>query len=181
MAAGEITLRMANDEVGAAVFFERLMAAAERPVLRVCYRLLGNRHDAQDAAQEVFLKVYSNLSRLQTGRDPMPWIYQVAVNYCRDRLRRRGRPAVALDDAPLRATESDPEEQASAGQRKRLLVEGLATLGERERAALVLRELEGLETSEVARILEIAEETVRSQCSTARAKLKQFVDARSSK
>lgn len=99
MAAGEITLRMANDEVGAAVFFERLMAAAERPVLRVCYRLLGNRHDAQDAAQEVFLKVYSNLARLQTGRDPMPWIYQEVIPVLRDQFR-VGRCRAKLFNAP---------------------------------------------------------------------------------
>ncbi len=178
MAADEMALEMTPKRISGAMTFEELMALAERPVLRVCYRLLGNRPDAQDAAQEVLLKAYGNMAKFQSGQDPMPWLYHVAVNQCRDRLRRR-KYGTTLESITPRETTADPEQQAVQAERKRLLVEGLAGLGERERTALVLRDLEGLDTREVARILEVAEETVRSQCSVARAKLKQFIEARS--
>lgn len=176
MAAKEIALAMERRDEAGATEFERVLEACERPVLRLCYRLLGNMADAQDAAQEVFLRAFRNLSRIEG--EPMPWLRTVAVNVCRDRLR-RVRAVVPLPE--LTAGGRNPEAAAGDEERKRILVEGLASLGERERMALVLRELEGVETAEVARILEVTEETVRSQCSVAKAKLRRFVERRTAR
>lgn len=157
--------------------FEELLRTFERPILRLCYRLLGNLEEAQDAAQEAFLKAFRNFTKLDSERSASPWIYQIAVNACRDRMRRR-RPLSPLDEAALVGGPWNPEQDAQRAEQRRIVMEGLSELGEKERMALVLRDLEGLETREVAAILGSSEETVRSQTSTARAKLKRWVEAR---
>jgi len=156
-------------------WFERLMRVNERMVLGVAYRLLGRMEDAQDAAQEVFLRLFQKQDQIQG--DAKPWLYRVTVNVCNDWHRRRG-PVVDPDE-----NAADPSVDAlttiTLGERKRLLAEGLKTLGERERTAIVLRDIEGLSTQEVAKILGIEEVTVRSHISVARVKLAKYVRKRS--
>jgi RNA polymerase sigma-70 factor, ECF subfamily len=151
--------------------FEALMAVHERMVVGTAYRLLGRIEDAQDAAQEVFLRLLKNLDRIEG--DPKPWLYRVTVNICNDRYRRRvitTKPdETAADPAP------NAERALALEDRKRLLMEGLETLSKRERAAVVLRDIEGLSTREVAGILGIEEATVRSQISVARVKLAKYI------
>lgn len=155
-------------------FFERLVRLHERMVLGVAYRLLGRMEDAQDAAQEVFLRLFQKQKQIQG--DPKPWLYRVTVNVCRDWHRKRKIHAEpdehAVDGAP------DALAAITLEERKRLLAEGLETLGERERAAIVLRDIEGLSTQEVAKILGVEEVTVRSQISVARVKLAKYVRRR---
>jgi len=143
------------------------MAAHERMVIGTAYRLLGRMEDAQDAAQEVFLRLLKNLDRIEG--DPKPWLYRVTVNICNDRYRRHvittEPDETAADPAP------NAERVLAIDDRKRLLMEGLETLSKRERAAVVLRDIEGLSTREVAGILGIEEVTVRSQISLARGNL----------
>ena len=154
--------------------FERLMAEHERMVVGTAYRLLGRMEDAQDAAQEVFLRLLRNMDRID--REVKPWLYRVTVNVCNDHYRRR---VVTL---PPDEQAADPAPGADrtidVSERKRLLMEGLQTLGERERTAVVLRDIEGLSTREVAQILGIEEVTVRSQISVARVKLAKYVRGR---
>jgi RNA polymerase sigma-70 factor, ECF subfamily len=78
--------------------FEHILATYEAMVLRVSYRLLGNRADAHDAAQEVFVKLYRCLKRIDETRDLAPWLSRVTVNECRDL--RRVRREIPLDEAP---------------------------------------------------------------------------------
>ncbi|HEY1756555.1 MAG TPA: sigma-70 family RNA polymerase sigma factor [Bryobacteraceae bacterium] len=155
--------------------FEGLVAAHERMVLRVAYRLLGRLEDAQDAAQEVFLRLFRNQDRI--GADPKSWLYRVTVNVCNDHHRRR---KSALELVPRSETDPapDPERALALEERKRLVTEGLATLPERERAAVVLRDIEGLSTAEVAGILGVEEVTVRTQVFSARLKLAKYVRSR---
>ena len=152
-------------------FFDRLVRLHERMVLGVAYRLLGRMEDAQDAAQEVFLKLFQKQKDIQG--DPKPWLYRVTVNVCNDRYRKR----IVVAEPNERA--ADPSADAlmtiTLEERKRLLKEGLETLGERERTAIVLRDIEGLSTKEVAKILGVEEVTVRSQISVARVKLAKYV------
>lgn len=153
--------------------FQQLMAAHERMVLRTALRMLGRLEDAQDISQEVFLRLYRHLGRIDAALGIPSWLYRTTVNACFDHLRRR-KPAAELDwDPPVEP--SQHQEQIEA-QRRRIIAEGLKRLPERERAALVLREIEGLETAQVAAILGVAEETVRSQVSTAKSKLKAFAE-----
>jgi RNA polymerase sigma-70 factor, ECF subfamily len=172
--AGELTLPIFPRERAGGRVFEELVAAHERMVLRTAYRLLGRLEDAQDAAQEVFLRLFRNLGRVEG--DPKAWLYRVTVNVCNDHHRRR-MPVADLDEH--RADPApDPERAITLDERKRLLMEGLATLGERERTSVVLRDIEGLSTAETAAILGVEEGTVRSHISTARVKLARYVRSR---
>lgn len=155
--------------------FEALLRAHERQVLGTALRLLGRLEDAQDAAQEVFIRLFRHLKRLQSEEAVAPWLYRVTVNVCNDAWQKR-RPAADVADLDLASGAPDPETMAGQAERQRAVARGLATLAQKERAALVLREVEGLSTREVAAILGSSEVTVRTQIFTARMKLKNFTD-----
>jgi RNA polymerase sigma-70 factor (ECF subfamily) len=139
-------------------------------VVRTAYRILGNLEDAQDAAQEVFLRLLRKLS--QIDGDPSRWLYRVTVNVCLDVLRRR-RPVLEVVDRADPAP--GPDRAMAMSERKQVLMDGLQTLSESERAAVILRDIEGLTTREVAAILGVEEATIRSQISMARVKLAKYV------
>ena len=153
--------------------FERLMCAHERQVLGVALRLTGNLADAQDAAQEVFLRLHRSRSSLR--EDVGGWLYRVTVNVCSDIGRRRRVRAVVPLERDVVSSEASPDMEASRLADRRRIDAALLQLGERERAALVLRDLEGLSTAEVAEVLGSAEATVRVQISKARLKLRELL------
>lgn len=156
--------------------FEALMRQHERLVLRTALRLTGSIEDARDVSQEVFLKLYRNLDKVRASGAISSWLYRVTVNACHD-LRRRRRPETPVDEIhELRQSGADPQQQLAESERRRVLELSLRILPEKERAALVLRDLEGLSTEEVAHVLGSSEATVRSQISKARIKVKQFVE-----
>ena len=142
-------------------------------VLRLCRRLLGNAADGEDAAQEVLIRLYRNLGKLNDVQAPTAWVYRVSVNVCLD-FRRRRRAMEPVDEAVL-AGGRDPEALLRSGERVAQIEAALARLPEKERAALVLRDLEELPTCEVARILGSSEATVRSQIASARLKLRKWL------
>jgi RNA polymerase sigma-70 factor (ECF subfamily) len=157
--------------------FEALLRIHEIRVARTALRLLANRQDAQDAAQEVFLRLHRNLRRIEGAGNLSGWLYRVTVNVCHDMLRKR-KNVHSLDDSRL-SVESSAEADMETEQQRRMVVEAVGSLPERERAALTLRDLEGLSTREVARILGSSEATVRSQISAARLKIRKMLRGRS--
>jgi RNA polymerase sigma-70 factor (ECF subfamily) len=153
------------------------MRQYERMVLVTALRLLGSLPDAQDASQEVFLKLYRNLGKVEAVANLPGWLYRVTVNACHD-MRRRRPTMVAVDAAGEMASgEADPQQQTAEQERRRVLELSLRMLSEKERAAVVLRDLEGLSTEEVAKVLGTSEATVRSQISKGRVKIKGFVES----
>jgi RNA polymerase sigma-70 factor (ECF subfamily) len=153
--------------------FEQVVRQHERLVLMTALRLLGNLEDAQDASQEVFLKLYRNLARVECER-LSGWLYRVTVNVCHD-LRRKRPQVRPVEDGDTLA-EGDPQRERIDAERRQALNMSLRMLPEKERAALVLRDLEGLSTAEVARALGSSEATVRSQISKARVKVRDFME-----
>ena len=168
-------LRLAR--LGDEAAFEALLRIHEIPVARTALRLTGNRQDAQDAAQEVFLRLHQNLRRIDSAGNLAGWLYRVAVNVSRDLLRKR-RKAAPLDDLKLQSPDSI-EAGMGRDEQRRLVLDALRELPEKERAALTLRDLEGLPTAEVAAILGSSEATVRSQISSARLKIRKILGRRS--
>jgi RNA polymerase sigma-70 factor (ECF subfamily) len=157
--------------------FDDLMRLHEKQVLGTALRLLGNLEDAQDAAQETFLRLYKSLNRLPDIQEIKPWLYRVTVNVCNDMHRARRRRAwEPLSGPDPASSQPDPELAWVHQERGRLVEMALKTLPEKERAAVVLRDMQGLSTREVAGILGSSEVTVRSQISVARGKLKRFTD-----
>jgi RNA polymerase sigma-70 factor, ECF subfamily len=175
--AGQSADLLARAKAGDLEAFDQVMRLHERQVLNTALRLLGNMEDAQDAAQETFLRLYKSLNRLPDVLEVKSWLYRVTVNLCNDMHRkRRGNRTEALSGPDPASTAPDPELSWLSQERGRLLEMALQTLPVKERAAVVLRDVQGLTTREVAGILGSSEVTVRSQICIARGKLKKFTD-----
>jgi RNA polymerase sigma-70 factor (ECF subfamily) len=172
---------------GDAAAFEQLMVCTQHKVAATAWRLLGSREDARDATQESYLRAYKYLKSYRPGQDFHGWLYRITVNVCRDMMRTRrgaegfthaashdaGRERDALEAV---ACEADTEGAAVLAQQRAIVRRALETLPEKERTAVVLRDLEGLSTEEVARLMKTRPATVRSQVSTARTKLKLYCE-----
>jgi len=166
---------------GDTMAFEQIMIHSQQKVMSLSWRMLGNDADARDASQEVFLRVYKYLGRFKQDQDFFAWLYQITVNVCRDIARKRQHHTdrfPSLDTAgderafEVPARQEDADEALIAVQQRELIASAMATLPEKERAAILLRDIEGLSTHEVARILKSSSTTVRSQISSARKKIK---------
>jgi RNA polymerase sigma-70 factor (ECF subfamily) len=150
--------------------------------MRMAWRMLGNEADARDAAQEVFLRVYKYLGRFKQDQPFFAWIYQITLNVCRDIAKKRRQyntqfTSLEYDSeaaSMLSNDQADAEEILIRVQERELIMRAIATLPERERAAILLRDLEGLSTDEVAHIMRSTATTVRSQISSARQKIKAY-------
>ena len=162
--------------------FEEIMKHSEQRVMRMTWRMLGNEADARDAAQEVFLRVYKYLGRFKQDQPFFAWVYQITINVCRDIAKKRQQyntQFTSLENGDNEAAyisddQADAEETLIRGQERELIMKAIATLPERERAAILLRDLEGLSTDEVAHVMRSTATTVRSQISSARQKIRVF-------
>jgi RNA polymerase sigma-70 factor (ECF subfamily) len=176
-AATRLIIRAKAGEMTA---FDQIIINHQRKVISLAWRLLANREDALDAAQETFLRVYKSFGRFDPAQDFNGWLYRIAVNVCRDMARKRRSNLYSLEAEVESgaiaepASPHDTESAAMIAQEEAILLRALATLPEKQRAAIVLRDLEGFETEEVAKILGSSPTTVRSQICTARAKIKAF-------
>jgi RNA polymerase sigma-70 factor, ECF subfamily len=157
--------------------FEQIMREHDRQVFRVALRILGSVEDAQDAAQDVFLRLHRSLNRIDEDRGLGAWLYRVTVNICTDALRTR-RKVVPIEDIAPVSPELTPLAHSEQREMRQRMTDALARLPEKERAAVVLREIEGLSTPEVAAILGSSEGTVRAQISMARTKLRKWLQRR---
>jgi RNA polymerase sigma-70 factor, ECF subfamily len=167
-------------QAGDATAFDEIVAHHQHRVTSLAWRLLGNQDDARDAAQEAFLRVFKHLQKIDPTREFSGWLYRIVINVCRD-LGRKRRGQTRSYEADLESgalTEPvsplNTETAAMAAEQKALMLKALATLTPKERAALVLRDLEGFSTEEVARILGSSPTTVRSQICSAQAKIREF-------
>lgn len=160
------TSRAASDS------FDRVVSARQAQVLRTAYRILGNWADAEDVAQDVFVRLHRHGLGFPSDAALGSWLYRVTVNLCLDRGR-TAKPWQELPDLPYEAASS--EAVAIREQQKQKLMQALELLPARERAAVVLREMEALPTAEVASILGTSEGTIRSQVSKAIARLREIL------
>ena len=161
--------------------FEHIIARYERRVVHVAMRILGCHDDAHDAAQEVFLRVFRYLHRLDLDKPMEPWLMRMTVNVCRDLGRKKRHHQTAVLEHPhsefvTTSPADDPATGLEEEQQRQILRKALACLSDNERVAIVLRDVEGLSTAEVAAILQAPEVTVRSRISRGRLKLKEIVD-----
>ena len=152
--------------------FDQVVRDRETRVLRAAYRILGNWADAEDVAQEVFLRLHRHGLSFPSDAAFGSWLYRVTVNLCLDRTR-SARTSAEMPE--LLSTDHSAEAAAIRDEDTSRLVAALATLPPRERAAVVLREIEGLSTSEVAAVMGSAEATVRSQVAKAISKLREIL------
>jgi len=149
-------------------------------VFALVFRLLGDRAAAEDVTQEVFLKVYNAAHRLDPERDPGPWLTTIATNACRDVWRsgahRMARRSTPVDDDPesgvtLTSGTNDPERDALAAERERLVQQALGQLPEALRVPIVLHDYQGLSHPEIAEVLGVNPAAARKRYSRALAAL----------
>ena len=171
---------MAQARRGDTAAFDDLVTRYQDRVFNMSYRMLGNREDAMDVSQEVFVTVFRSIGRFQERARFGTWLYRITVNRCRDELRRRGsvkhtRPGSlnAGDIDPAAGVGAGPVEQASARELQALLERAIAELPEDVREVMLLRDTEDLAYEEIAAIVEVPVGTVRSRLNRARTLLKQ--------
>ena len=139
-------------------------------VYRLAYQFAGNHHDAEDIAQDVFIKVYRSLDRFRYDAQLTSWLYRIVMNACIDQKRRQSPAGWApfTEEAELQMvnTPADgpgPEDQAYGGQLGEVLESEIARLPPGQRLVFTMRHHEGLKLSEIAGALGLAEGTVKRQ------------------
>lgn len=157
--------------------FEDLMIATERRVANLSWRILGDAEEVKEAVQETFLRLFRHLLRYDEKRDFHGWLARITINVCRDldRRRRKRRIFAPLDDALSHASSERVDDEAAARTDAGRAGRAIDSLPERERLAIILRDVEGLSTEEVAQILGNSAATVRVQLSKARAKVRAWL------
>ena len=151
--------------------FEVIVRSTQRSLLRAAARVLGSREDALDVLQEAYVRAFDALVEGSfDGRSKVSsWLYRVVVNASLDALRaRRRRPTVPLPDHELEGEGGPAEARVALAELARML----DVLPEEQRAALVLRELEGLSNAEVAEVLQTTEGAIEQRLIRARATLR---------
>lgn len=162
---------MARIAGGDAVAFAELVDARLERVLAASRRILGNDADAEDVAQEAFLRLWRNADKWQPGRARIStWLYRVAVNLSIDRL--RGRRETAMADPPDSAIGPGQQRSVEQEELKVNMDRALQDLPDRQRLALVLFHYEGLSMGEVAELLDASVEAIESLLGRGRRALK---------
>ena len=162
--------------------FAELVRRYGRPVYSLCLRMLGSAPDAEDAAQESFVRAFQALHRYDSKRPFATWLLSIASHHCIDRLRRRRLAEVSLDALPpwrwLPGTTVDPEEAASDAVEADRIVRLLMQLPDDYRLVVVLRYWHDLGYAEIAEILGETEPAVKSRLHRARRLLASSLDSR---
>lgn len=169
--------------------FRELVEEYQDRVFNLLYRMIGGREEAEDLAQEVFVTVFKSIEQFRGDSKLSTWLYRVAVNHCKNRIkylvRRHDRQTGSLDDAaeresvalgqnPIGAARIERPDRAVEGAQLDLLVQhAIADLDEDHRVVVVLRDIEELSYEEIGAITGLPEGTVKSRLHRARLALKQ--------
>jgi RNA polymerase sigma-70 factor (ECF subfamily) len=161
---------------GDAAAWESLMLAHQEAVFRFAYLLLGDPDDAEDVAQESFLRAWKYLRRFDAARPLKPWLLSIAANLASNRRRSAGRYFAAL----MRAFRDDPatppiEEKSARNLEAAELRSAVQKLGPADQQIIYLRYFLDLSVSETAQVLQVAEGTVKSKLSRALEKLRTVI------
>ncbi len=156
----------------------RFVTEHMRRIFVQIYRIVGNVADAQDLTQEAFIKALQRQDQLKDELKAAHWLSRIATNTALDFLRRHNRMTFCEIDVAPESHAENPEQQVLRGEHRDYLEDGLRLLTPRERAAIVLRDIEDLPAEEVARRLDCSKATVRSHIANARIKLRRYMERR---
>ena len=170
--------------------FCELVHQYQHKVFNIVFRILNDRQEAEDIAQEVFITVFKHIDQFRGDAKFSTWLYRIATNHARNRIKYLSRRAKKkhqdLDDTPdgdmadnpLGSSMARPDKQAQAHQLEQIIKEGLGSLGAEHREIVVLRDIENLSYQEISEITGLAEGTVKSRLFRARVQLKEYVKNR---
>ena len=170
--------------------FHEMVRLYQHQVFNLVFRMIGNREEAEDVAQEVFVTVFKAIDSFRGESKFSTWLYRIAANQCKNRIKYLGRRSyqqtgqLEESEALIRQAQPSllqphtdgPEQVLEGRQMQRLLEEGIAALDEDHRAVLVLRDVEELSYQEIAAITALPEGTVKSRIHRARLALKQHLE-----
>ena len=168
---------LARAQAGDVSAFERLSLAYADRLYMLLLRLLGDRSEAEDVAQEVMLRAWQGIARFQGRSSYFTWLYRIAVNEASRALEKKGRrPAgvsIGAHELQLPASAAhDPTRQAENSELRRALGQALAQLPPQLRTAIVLRDIEGLSTQEAADIVGVSQAAFKSRLHQARLRVR---------
>lgn len=170
--------------------FTELVRAYQHQVFNVVFRILSDRAEAEDVAQEVFVTVFKHIDGFRGEAKLSTWIYRIATNHARNRakyLARRSQRSHqpiedtnegALHDGALSERIANPHEVAVGQELHLIIEEGLASLNDIHRTIIVLRDIEHMSYAEIGEVVELPEGTVKSRLFRARTALKEYLDSR---
>jgi RNA polymerase sigma-70 factor (ECF subfamily) len=157
--------------------FTALVEAYQNPVYNLCYRMLGDPVEAEDAAQETFMRAYINLKRYDHKRSFSTWLLSIAAHYCIDQLRKRRIMYVSLDGSPdqyLADHAPGPEASINIHEDQVRLQTLLSRLGAQDRAAVVMFYWYDFTYEEIASMLSLTVSAVKSRLHRARLDMAQY-------
>lgn len=146
----------------------------QKPVYNLCYRMLGDPYEAEDAAQEVFLRALKNIKRYDTNRSFSTWLLSIAAHYCIDQLRKRRVNIMSIEDNPylsLQDYSPGPETAAIMSESQIQVRNILKTLNPTDRAAVILRYWYEMSYDEIAQSLSLSVSAVKSRLHRSRQSL----------
>ena len=169
--------RFKKDEKAA---FEELVLKYQDRIYNLCHHVLGNSSDAEDAAQDTFIKAYQKLKDFTPDASLYTWLYRIAINTCLDYKKRpfvesffkKADEGEEFIDEPA-SDRPSPEKLYESKQIGSALHNSIRKLPPKLRTAIILKEIEGLSYEEIADILEVSIGTVKSRISRAREELKE--------
>jgi RNA polymerase sigma-70 factor, ECF subfamily len=155
---------------GDAAAFDEIVTRYQLRLFRFAYRLLRDRAEAEDAVQETFLRAYRALPAYRPDGFFSSWVYRIALNECRRRIRSR-RTTVGLEFAATAASGPDPQSAVLTNERNHLLRQAVDSLPEHYRLVMVLFYFEELSVDQIARTLEISVSAVKVRLHRGRERL----------
>ena len=177
-------------KVGNKKAFEEIVLRYQKRVFNMAYRMLGNREEARDLAQEVFVSVFESIKDLREEIKFEAWLTQIILNHCRNRWkylkRRQYFKTDSLDDPikteegdmprPIYDTSDNPETLCEKKMIQQFVQKGLLQLKEEQKELLVLRDLQGFSYEEIAKLFHLPEGTIKSKIHRARMDLKRILE-----
>jgi RNA polymerase sigma-70 factor (ECF subfamily) len=155
-----------NAQKGDSQAFTCLVETYERPVYNLCYRMLGNAQDAEDAAQETFLRAYKSLKRYDPERPFSTWLLSIAAHYCIDQIRKRKVNLVSIEELPIPdLPESSPGIETSLGRKEEQarIRSVLGILDPTDRAAIVMYYWYDFSYEEICQALSLTTSALKSR------------------
>src|SRR4030043_821057 len=151
--------------------FTQLVETYQRPVFNLCYRMLGDSNEAEDASQETFLRVYKNIKRYDHKRPFSTWLLSIAAHHCIDQLRKRRMVVISMDELPyIDPPDGSPGPEASfyLKENQKRVDALLKSLNPHDRAAVVMYYWYDFSYEEIANSLSLTVSAVKSRLHRAR-------------
>ncbi len=166
--------------------FEELIHKYQQKVYSLCYRYAGNYDDANDLAQEAFIRVYHSINKFHFKSTFSTWLFRVTSNVCLDEMRKKKKTSSVSLDSPMETDEGEmyfhlpdqkfnPEIMAERKDVQQIVHNAIQELPTDQKMTLLLREIQGFTYDEIAEVLEVSSGTVKSRLSRSRYNLKEIL------